>query len=294
MLLGRDQLRDEEAGLGTEIAAAFSMAGPLLFRRDKDRSALLCEEQKKRSGVFRRLNGSVVIRSCLAHLRPKASPTFGRASMEGGAAVGDSVHMQQGLQCSSDSGRGGEGRAGIDGAKVSLVCTPHLRRRSVVLATASTNWRGFFFLRLPHFLFDLYNPVKQCVVVVRSSPSFKCNIVTNVNFGRSGAPLLPTKASTLLEARLSVAPLAFAPSLRFCRRVVDRFPPPPPPPSASPPPPPPPPPVVVKPSPPPPPSASPPPPPAVVKPSPPPPPPPHVVASPPPPPPHSPPHPRHS
>ncbi|KAI5070480.1 hypothetical protein GOP47_0014823 [Adiantum capillus-veneris] len=126
--------------------------------------------------------------------------------------------------------RSGNNAKPLQGAKVRLDCRtskshPHFRTRPiVVLARAATNARGFFRLRMPHFRFDLFDPLKQCSVLLVSSPSRKCSVPATT-LARSGVPSLRATQSSrrTLETRLTVTvPLAFAPPSSSCR------PPPPP------------------------------------------------------------------
>ncbi|MCO5568963.1 hypothetical protein L7F22_022667 [Adiantum nelumboides] len=97
----------------------------------------------------------------------------------------------------------------LPGAKLRLACR-NMVHKTFVYKTAYTNAHGYFKFLMDDYNFHLYKGVGNCIVYLVSSPSQSCYKATNINTGRSGAPLARKKVYPSLLV-YSVGPFAFAP-----------------------------------------------------------------------------------
>ncbi|GAA0173605.1 hypothetical protein LIER_27185 [Lithospermum erythrorhizon] len=79
----------------------------------------------------------------------------------------------------------------IEKATISVICKDH-RNRVIFYNPFKTNKDGYFYAQLKGFKVTnpfLDHPLQTCKVKLVSSPLKECNVLTNVNYGLSGAPL---------------------------------------------------------------------------------------------------------
>ncbi|KAH7421459.1 hypothetical protein KP509_13G058200 [Ceratopteris richardii] len=105
----------------------------------------------------------------------------------------------------------------LEGAEVGLKCEDR-RLKTFVSETATTDENGHFLFLVENFDFKWHKGVKACKVFLISSPIASCARPTNLNNGRTGAPLTVRHKLYEGEIRYSTGPFAFSPSPSSCYR----------------------------------------------------------------------------
>ncbi|OMO96238.1 Pollen Ole e 1 allergen/extensin [Corchorus olitorius] len=106
----------------------------------------------------------------------------------------------------------------IASAKISVICKNEYDQVSYYKAF-ETNGKGYFFAELKEYKMGnsiLEHPLQSCKVKLVSSPLENCNLLSNVNYGMDGSPLLYEKKRLYRKDRdvviYAAGPLAFRPA----------------------------------------------------------------------------------
>ncbi|KGN50679.1 non-classical arabinogalactan protein 30 [Cucumis sativus] len=105
----------------------------------------------------------------------------------------------------------------ISGAKISVICKNH-NDQVKFYKVYQTNKDGYFYAELVGYQMNhpvLDHPLQACKVKPVSSPLSDCNLLTNLNYGLTGAPLRFEKkfvvGTNYRAAVYAAGPLAFHP-----------------------------------------------------------------------------------